>query len=391
MRNFVFHNPTKVIFGRDTIPLIGAETALLGRKVLLVSGMASSRRSGLYRQVMESLTGAGVEVFEHGGVRPNPVLGHVRQGVDLVRENRVAALVALGGGSVIDTAKAIGAGAAAAHDVWKFFIARKSITASLPVAVVSTLAGSGSEMNGGMVITNEETGQKYGMANRFLYPKVAIFDPTVTFSVPPAQTAYGAVDALAHVLEFYCNSTQEALPVQDRLMEGLLLSIMESCEGALSDPRDYGSRAGLMWAGALALSGLTGAGLGKVNFPLHMLAHSLGGLHDVPHGAGIAAVIPGWLAWQAGRKPDRLARLSERVWRIRTGSRLEMAASGAEFLKNWLQGISCPTCLADLGVKAAEIPLLAENAAGVARLWRMREYSREVNREILEHCGPAAW
>ncbi|HNC99780.1 MAG TPA: iron-containing alcohol dehydrogenase, partial [Myxococcota bacterium] len=202
MHNFVWHNPTKILFGRDTLPKIGAETAAWGRKVLLVSGQASLKRSGLHAQITHSLREAGLEIVEFSGARPNPLLSHARTGIALAKAEQIEVIVAAGGGSVLDTAKAIGAGAVVEHDVWKFFTGKKGIKGTLPVLTLPTLAASGSEMNSGMVLTNEETQEKFGFGHRLLFPKVSILDPQTTCTVPPDYTAYGAVDALSHALEF---------------------------------------------------------------------------------------------------------------------------------------------------------------------------------------------
>ncbi|MGW8288559.1 MAG: iron-containing alcohol dehydrogenase, partial [Desulfobulbales bacterium] len=271
MKNFVFHNPTKILFGKKTIPDIGTETAALGKKVLLIYGQGSIKKNTVYDQVTKSLREAGVAFFEHSGVQSNPVLSHVHQGIKLAKEKRVDVIVAAGGGSVIDSAKAIAAGALVEHDVWKFFTGKKSIKGALPVTCVLTLAASGSEMNSGMVITHEEKNQKFGFANKHLYPRVSILDPTATFSVSPEYTAYGAVDAIAHVLEFYFTTQEPYTPVQDYFMEGLVKSIMDSCDRVLQNLEDFDARADLMWAATLALNGLTGAGLGKVGFPMHLI------------------------------------------------------------------------------------------------------------------------
>ncbi|MCK5545104.1 MAG: iron-containing alcohol dehydrogenase, partial [Desulfobulbaceae bacterium] len=287
MRNFVFYKPTKIIFGRDTIPQIGKETVVFGKKVLFVYGKGSIKKNGIYDQVMKSFQDAGITAIEHGGVKSNPVLSHVREGIKIAKENRVEAVAAVGGGSVIDSAKAIAAGAVVEHDVWKFFRTKKSIKKVLPLTCVLTLAASGSEMNGGMVVTNEETLQKFGIGNHLLQPLVSILDPSTTFTVGPDYTAYGAVDALSHILEFYFTTREPYTPVQDRLMEGLVINIMESCNRVMARPDDYNARADFMWCATLALNGLTAAGLGRVGFPMHLIEHSLSAIYDVPHGAGL--------------------------------------------------------------------------------------------------------
>ena len=389
MQNFVFHIPTKILFGRNTVPAIGPETATCGGRCLLVYGRGSSSRSGLLDRVRASLAGAGVEIVEHGGVRSNPVLSHVRQGIGLARQHGVDVIVAVGGGSVIDEAKAISAGCVVEHDVWKFFTGRKSIKKTLPLTTVLTLAAAGSEMNSGMVITNEETREKFGTGNQLLYPRTSILDPEVTFTVPPDYTAYGAVDAVAHVLEFYMTTQDPDTPVQDRIMEGLIENVMEACDRCLADPCDYGGRASLMWSATLALNGLTAAGLGRVGFPMHMIEHSLSALYDVPHGAGLSAVIPGWLTWHGRRAPARIAGLCRRLFPFPDMERCsdrELAARTVTILRNWFGRINSPASLQELGIPATDIPEIARNAMGLAKIWRLNEYTPEIIEEILCLC-----
>lgn len=386
MKNFVFHNPTKIIFGKDTIPSIGSETAVFGKKALMVYGQGSIKKNGIYDQVTKSLHDAGVTIIEHGGVRSNPVLSNVHQGIALAKEHKVDVVVAVGGGSVIDSAKAIAAGALVEHDVWKFFNGRKSIKGALPVNCVLTLAASGSEMNRGMVLTNEETKQKFGFGNKHLSPKTSILDPTATFTVSREYTAYGAVDAIAHVLEFYFTHQEPYSPVQDHFMEGLVISCMDSCNRVLQNLEDYDARADLMWVATLALNGLTGAGLGMVSFPMHMIEHSLSALYDVAHGAGLSVVIPGWMVYQAQRTPEKFAQFAERVFGITSGSVEKKAAEGIQALLSWFVKIKTPTSLNALHIKVQDIPMIAENAVPLAKIWGMPDYNEEKIGEILKLC-----
>ena len=316
MQNFVFQNPTKILFGRQTIPAIGAETKLWGSRALLVYGQTSIKKKNLYNQVIKSLSDANIKVIEHGGVSSNPLLAHVRAGIDKAKQNEIDVIVAVGGGSVIDSAKAISAGAVVNHDVWKFFTGRnkKPIKKTLPICTILTIAGAGSEMNSGMVITNQETRQKFGFGNKLLYPKTSILDPEITFTVPPNYTAYGAVDAISHVLEFYMTVSDPDTPVQDRFMEGLIENAMTACNRCLAEPEDYNGRANMMWTSTLSLNGLTAAGLGRVGFPMHMIEHSLSSLYNLPHGAGLSIIIPGWLKWFSQINPTRIASLSRRIF-----------------------------------------------------------------------------
>jgi hypothetical protein len=386
MQNFVFYNPTKILFGRGAIASIGSETAEWGHKGLLVFGTGSIKKNKVYQQVTDSLQAAGVEIFEHAGVQSNPLLSHVRQGIAKVKKHHLEVVIAVGGGSVLDSAKAICAGSAVEHDVWKFFTGKKSIKQALPLTTVLTLAASGSEMNSGMVITNEDTNEKFGFGNRLLYPKTSILDPETTFSVPPDYTAFGAVDAIAHVLEFYMTAEDQNTPVQDRLMEGLIINAMESCTQCLANPNDYNRRADLMWTATLALNGLTGAGLGRVGFPMHMIEHSLSALYNVPHGAGLSAVIPGWLKWKINSDPRKIAQLGQKIFGISRDTKEKQAKQTIESLTSWFQTINSPTSLRSLKIPPADIQIIADNALALAKIWRLQEYSQETIEEILQLC-----
>jgi alcohol dehydrogenase YqhD (iron-dependent ADH family) len=386
MHNFVFHNPTKVLFGRGTLAALGSETLAWGRKALLVHGQGSLKRNGLHGQIMDHLRESGIEVIEHGGVRSNPLLSHAREGVAKAKAAKVEVIVAAGGGSVIDTAKAVGAGAVVEHDLWKFFTGKRGIKGTLPVLTVPTVAASGSEMNSGMVLTNDQTREKFGFGHRLLHPKVSILDPTTTFTLPPDHTAFGAIDALNHVLEFYLTTTGANTPVQDRLMEGLIENAMTACTRCLAVPNDYDARSELMWTAALALSGLTAAGLGRVGFPMHLIEHSLSALFDVPHGAGLAVVMLGWLRVHRKDCAPRIAQLGRRVLALTEPADRKATDQTLARLEQWLRSVGAPTTLDQLGISAADIPALSENTRGLARIWRLREYSPEKVAVILQAC-----
>ncbi len=389
MHNFVYHNPTKVIFGKGTIPQTGNETAAFGKRVLLVYGCLSAKSNGLLQRVIGSLEEAGCIVVEHGGVRSNPSLADVHIAIQSAKAENIEVICAVGGGSVIDAAKAISVGTCAEHDVWKFFTGKKSIRQKLPLIAVSTLAASGSEVNSGMVLTNDSTQQKFGFGHRLLHPEVAIMDPETTFTVPANYTAYGAIDALAHIMEFYMTTEQAGINVQDRYMEGLAKCIMESCDHVLLDSGDYQARASLMWSAALALNGLSAAGLGKVGFPMHLIEHSISALHNVPHGAGLSVVIPGWLKYQANQQPARMVQFFRQVFDIKEMSEVETIDCGISALTAWFKKSGAPVSLKELEIDAGEISQFAENALAQAKIWRMREYTQEKIESILELCTGA--
>ena len=388
MNNFVFHNPTTVLFGKDTHQQVGKEASNFGKRCLLVYGQSHAVKSGLLDTVKKNLQEANIEFVDHNGVQANPLLSHVQEGISSVKANNLEFVIALGGGSVIDSAKAICAGACVEHDVWKFFTGKKSIKQKLPLVCISTLAGSGSEMNGGMVLTNQETSQKFGTGNRILHPDVSILDPTLPFSASRDLTAYGTVDAIVHVLEFYFTTALETPLVQDEIIEGLVRSLMKNCEQALVDLDDYQARASIMWGAALALSGIPSAGLGRVGFPMHLIEHSLSALYNVNHGAGLAVVAPSWLSWRAAQDPSKIASFAHKVLRVnKFGYEEDQAKKGIANLRKWFMKIGCPVSLTELGIPAADIPDIAENCLGLAKLWRLdKEYDQPTIEEILSGC-----
>lgn len=385
MQNFVYQNPTKILFGDDKLPLIGDETTFFGSKVLLVTGCQHLRASGHYDTIKSSLLDSGAEIFELSGISTNPSLKLVREGIEICKNQNIEVLCAAGGGSVIDTAKAIGAGSVVNHDVWKFFIGKKGVKNTLPLTCISTLAGSGSDMNSGMVLTNEEKKQKIGIANKNLFPNVSILNPSCTLSTPANLTAYGAIDIVSHLLEVYFTHSCQTAFIQDSLMEGLLLSTVESCNAVLEAPSNYDHRANLLWAGSLALSGLTTAGVGKVGFKMHLLEHSVSALYDIPHGKGLAAILPGWLKMQQIEQPDRMDKLNHTL-RSSQNPTINTSSDSLEFFHNWFQKLDCPTNLRELGITRSEIPQLVDNCLPLAKIWRMREFTQEKIEELFLSC-----
>ncbi len=385
MQPFVFHNPTKIVFGVDTVTKVGKYAAAWGRKALLVYGQGSIKRSGVYAQVTAALRDSGIEWLEHSGVKSNPVLSHVRAGVKMAREQQVDVVVAVGGGSVLDEAKSIAAGALADNDVWDFFTGAARPKQALPLVTVLTLAATGSEMNCGGVVTNEQTKQKFDISAPCLYPKVSILDPQLTCSVPADYTAYSAVDAISHLLEGYFTS-REQTPLQDRFVEGLVQTIMESTDQILRRPDDIEARATMMWAASWALNGLSTAGIGAYGFPNHMIEHSLSAMYDIAHGAGLAVVMPGWMSWAAQRDANKFAQFARRVFALNGADDSELAAAGIAALKRWFAASGAPVTLVQAGIAADDIPAIAANATMLAQKWGLRDYSAAVIEEILRRC-----
>ncbi len=377
MFDFTFHNPTKIIFGAGKEALIGTELKSAGiKKVLLVYGRNSVVKSGLLDRVMASLKAGNITFSHYGGVVSNPLLSHTRDGVALAKKDKVDAVLAVGGGSVLDEAKAIAVGALAEEDVWQFFIGRE-VERALPIFTVLTLAATGSEMNGNAVITNAETRQKYSIGSLHAYPRVSILNPELTHSVPLDYTAYSAVDAIAHVCEGYFTK-QHGTHLQDRLVEGIIKTVIETTDLIMDEPDHAKARASFMWAATLALNGLTPAGIGEYNFPGHMIEHALSAIYNIPHGAGLSIVLPAWMKWYLPKNPSQFARFAREIFGLHTGE------AGIEALEQWFATINSPVRLHEVGIPATEIEAIAENAEGLARQWGIGElYPRENIAEIL--------
>ncbi len=386
MQPFIFHNPTKIVFGPSMVNKVGKSTASYGKKALLVYGQNSIKRSGVYDQVTSSLQAAGVSWIDHAGVKSNPVLSHVNAGISLAKQQQVDVVVAVGGGSVLDEAKAICAGAKTDGDVWDFFCDKAQIKDALPLVTVLTLAATGSEMNSGGVVTNEATQQKFNLGSAHLFPKVSILDPCITYTVPLDYTAYSAVDAISHLIEGYFTSNDSATPLQDRFVEGLIQTVIESTEQILLQPDHPEARATMMWAATWALNGLSTAGIGAYGFPNHMIEHSLSALYDIAHGAGLSIVMPGWMAYKAEQQPAKFAQFAERVFGCNEGDEQERAQAGIDALKGWFSKINSPVTLEGAEIPESDIVAIADNATMLAQKWGLSEYSSEVIASILKRC-----
>ena len=387
MQNFVFENPTKIIFGQGSIAKIGAEVKRFGTRVLMVYGQGSVRTSGVYEQVLNSLKEAGVEFVELPGVKSNPLLSKAKEGIELARSKKVDVVLAVGGGSVIDTAKTIAAGAKVDHDPWEFFVYTKAVKDALPVLVVLTLSASASEMNPAAVITKDETRQKFSVRSPLIQPKTSILDPEVLYTLSPAYTAYSAVDIVTHMLEGYFTNTEPGeSPLQDRMVYAFMRTLMEATQKSLADPRDYNARANFMWSGTLAFNGLPVAGMGIVGFPVHMIEHSLSALYDIAHGAGLSIVLPGWMTWSAKRKPARFARLAREFFGVVEADDAKAAAAGIAQIKGWFRSIQSPVSLKEGGIPEGDIEKIADNAVELARTWKLKDYTKEVIADVLNHC-----
>lgn len=333
---------------------------MLGSRVLVVYGGGSVVLSGLLDAVIRLLDAAGVSHMELGGVRPNPTDGLVYRGVDMCRRESLTGVLAVGGGSVIDTAKAIALGAQYDGDFWDFFAGRAVPESALPIGVILTIPAAGSEGSGNTVITLEKEKKKLSLRTEsLLRPRFALINPELTFTLPAYQTACGIVDMMAHVMERYFTPTQ-GVSVTDRISEGLLRAIMEEAPKVMQDPCDYDARANISWAGTLAHNGVCGTGK-QEDWASHFMEHEVSALYDVAHGAGLAVIFPAYLSFVAQCKPERVAMLARNVLGIQREDDTEAAYEGVAALKAFFSSLGMPVSFAELGIEQPDIDLLVQN------------------------------
>lgn len=350
MESFTFQNPTKIIFGRGTEDQVGNETKPFSGKTLLHYGGGSVRKSGLLDRVLQSLENAGIEVFELPGVKPNPRLGLVQEGIEICREKGIGFVLAVGGGSVIDSAKTIAAGVSYHGDVWDLFLGKGEIKDALSVGVILTIPAAGSEASNGAVVTKEDGLYKRAIISELLRPKFAILNPELTFTLPPYQTACGAADIMAHVMERYFTPVSH-VDLTDRLCEATLRTMIRSTPVVLETAEDYDARAEIMWAGTIAHNDLLGTGrIG--DWGAHMIEHELSAIYDVPHGAGLAVVLPAWMRYVYTQNMDRFAQFAVRVWGVEADfeSRERTVLEGIKRTSDFFKEIGLPVTLQGLDI-----------------------------------------
>lgn len=370
---FEYQNPTRLIFGTGTLSRLGEITREHGSKALLVTGGGSVKRNGTFDRAVKILKTAGVSFVECDGVEPNPRLSSVKRGGDIARNEDCDVVIALGGGSVMDAAKVMAAAVFYEGDLWDMFQHsqknRRLPERALPLITVPTLAATGSEMNSGAVVTNEETTIKSFVGAKCLYPKAAIVDPELTVSVPRDQTAYGICDLITHVTEAYFNGV-DGTPTQDRFAEGVILTALEYGPKAVADGNDLEARTQVQWASVVALNGWVQAGC-LSPYPVHMIEHTLSAQHDIAHGAGLAIVNPAWMRLAAKTRPERFAQFAKQIFGIENDDPMKAAMEGIDRFEAFHRSIGCPTRLSECGIGdelldryAADTLLVAGNAEG---------------------------
>lgn len=365
--NFEFYNPTKLIFGAGTLSQLGQVTGEYGKKALIVTGGGSIKRSGVFDRAAGSLEDSGISYAECAGIEPNPRITSVARGAKITREEGCDVIIALGGGSTMDAAKVIAAASLYEGDPWDMIGHGQENwhipTKALPIITVPTLAATGSEMNCGAVISNDETKVKSFVQAECLFPKVALVDPELTLTVPKDQTAYGVCDLITHVTEGYFNGV-DGTPIQDRFAEGVILNAIEWGRKAVADGTDLEARAQVQWASIVALNGWVQAGVGMLP-PVHMIEHALSAHHDIPHGAGLAVINPAWMRFAAKTRPERFAQFARRIFGLSSEGKddLTLGMEGIDAYVDFLRAIGCPTRLSELGIGDELFAQYAKDAA----------------------------
>ncbi|RFP13933.1 iron-containing alcohol dehydrogenase [Duganella sp. BJB488] len=382
MKNFEFHNPTKIVFGADTVAQLSRLVPESAR-VLILYGGASAEKTGTLAEVRRAL-GARIS-REFGGIEPNPSYETLMRAVDQVRRDEIDFLLAVGGGSVIDGTKFVAAAALYDGEPWE--IAQSGgakVRRALPFGAVLTLPATGSEMNNGAVVTHKATHAKLPFRSPLLFPQFSVLDPAKTFTLPTKQVANGLVDAFVHTVEQYLTYPVQAL-AQDRFAEGLLQTLVEIAPQALAAPDDYATRANLMWTATLALNGLIGAGVPQ-DWATHMIGHELTALYDIDHARTLALVLPSLLDVQRDSKHAKLLQYGERVWGIRDGSDEQRIDAAIARTRAFFEGLGIPTRLSayQLGQEAVEAVLAQLQAHGMTSLGEHRDIDLARSRRILE-------
>jgi len=376
MQNFIFHNPTKIIFGKGTINQIGIEVKNNNlNKVLLLAGSGSIKRNGVYEQAVHSLKENNIEWFELWDVQSNPTLEHTNRAIAIIKNLGLKGIVAIGGGSVIDEAKAVAAGVFV-DNIWDAYLGKISISQALPIFTVLTISATGSEMNIHSVISNEESKKKLPLSNQVLRPKVSIIDPSIQATLPWAQTVNGAIDILSHVMEtYFVGLNQEVTMALD---ESLMRTVIKCVDLLKNNEKDYEARASLAWAATLALNGIASSGIGG-DWACHRIEHSLSAIHtNIAHGAGLGIIFPAWIKYVHNENPETFNRWAKNVW---DAASLEEAL---DLFQKKLMEWKAPTRLSEIGIQFEELDLISKNAFDTPTLGVVKKiYPKDVL-EILK-------
>ncbi|GKV66590.1 MULTISPECIES: iron-containing alcohol dehydrogenase [unclassified Sporosarcina] len=386
MDNFVFQNPTKLIFGEGQLQRLPKELNAYGKRVLLVYGGGSIKRNGLYDELIKIFADNDFKVTEMAGVEPNPRLSTAKRGADLCKEHNIDVIVAAGGGSVIDCTKLIASAAKYDGNPWDFVMGKERPKEALPFGTILTLTATSSEMNAGSVITNEETQEKYGWGGPQNYPKFSILDPAYTLTVPIDQTVNGIVDTMSHIFEQYFHTADQA-PFQDAMCEAALRQVMEIGGKLVKDPDNLELREAMMMAGVWGLNGFLSMGT-RGDWGTHDIEHAISAVYDIPHAGGLAILFPHWMKQTYTRNPKRYVQLAVNVFDVDPAGKTdeEIAKEGVDRLSAFWKQIGAPSSLADYEIDDSKLELIADKAAVNGPLGGYAKLSRDEVLELLKTC-----
>ncbi|WP_077602640.1 iron-containing alcohol dehydrogenase [Oceanobacillus sojae] len=385
MENFTFENKTKVIFGKETHLQAGREVKEYSKNILLHYGGGSIKKTGLYDRIITSLEEEGIKFHELSGVKPNPRLSLVREGIELCKKENIDFILAIGGGSVIDSAKAIATGVLYDGDVWDFYTNKATPEQTLPVGVVLTIAAAGSEGSGSSVITNEDGWYKRPLDTDVIKPAFSILNPELTYSLPKYQTMCGVTDIMSHIIERYFTNVNQT-DLTDRLCEAALKTVINNGRILLRDPDNYAARAEIMWAGTLAHNGLLDTG--RVgDWATHMIEHEVSGIYDVTHGAGLAALFPAWMRYVKNENLDRFVQFAVRVWDVDLAfdNQEEIALEGIRRFEKFLSEIGMPTSLSQLDIPNDRFDEMAKKCVEFGPIGNLKELNEADVLHVLKH------
>ncbi|HEY4785761.1 MAG TPA: iron-containing alcohol dehydrogenase [Bacteroidales bacterium] len=381
MKAFSYYNPTRIEFGQGKEKNIGKYISEYGiSKVLIVYGSERIKKSGLFDTIAKSLTENGISFEALGGVQSNPLLSKVYEGIQIAKTKRVEAVLAVGGGSVLDSSKSIAAGATYEGDVWDFFTYKAVPNKALKIFDIMTLAATGSEMNNFAVVTKDETKEKFSLAGSATYPTVSVINPELQATVTKEYLAYSAADIFAHSLDMYLSATY--LPeYMAGYVENILKTVIRTTEVLLKDGGNYEARAEFAWAATQALNFTTFCGVENNRYDTHFIEHTLSAEYNIAHGAGLSIIMPAWMKWQKNNLPARFDQFAKNMFNVQGSD------AGIDALKNWYKKIGAPVTLKEGNIPEADIPMLVEKLSVVAKMWGAELlYTKEMITTVLENA-----
>ena len=388
MNNFEYYAPTKVVFGKNEFENLGKEVAIYGKKALLVEQNGPLDDMGVFKKAIKLMKDSNIAVFELKGIESNPKLSKIEEGIKIAKDKQIDVIVAVGGGSTIDTAKAIGFGVKSDGDIWDYFSLKKTIIDTLPVIAVSTISATGAETSMHCVVTNDRDSDnknwlKWALHDVHLFPKTAIIDPILLSSVPKRLTAAGMADTISHIIEGYFDGAPNN-PISDRIGEGIVCTVLEN-DNVLDNLSDLDARANIAWASTLAMSGLQDCGRYNEGFPAHWIQHAVGAMTDSSHGEGLAVINPSWLFMQNEKNPEKFVQFTKRVFNIEQGtiSDEEYGKKGIELLKERFVSWGLPSNLSELGVKEEMIDEIVDKVMTSKETY---EFNRNEVKKVLLNC-----